>query len=338
MKWDDILIRATGRWLPTATATSDALALGLIPQRRADQLGSSFTTTTTEQLAVRMATRAAFDALANAAVSPQDLSLLVYTTVGSQAHSTPAQYLQRALAAPDAECYELRAASNGGMTGLLAAAGHLAARPDGEALVTAAAIFPPEHLDRWQGSPGMIMADGGSALLMSRRSGFARLCATAHTSIPELEEFSREQAQMDDEQWNAKRRKFLADTGLPPHEHLIWKALDRTLKAVLAEEDIDSKALAHTIVPSSAWQMADFYFAEPLGLTRERTTWYYARQTGHIGPADQFLGLDHLIRERRLYPGDYVLMVGLGGGYCMTHTLIQVIEPPVPRNRVHVDR
>ncbi|MGW1892256.1 ketoacyl-ACP synthase III family protein [Streptomyces sp. NPDC002004] len=338
MKWDDILIRSTGRWLPTATATSDAVALGLVKQRRADQLGSSFTTTSTEQLAVRMAVRAAIDALTNAAAGPQDLSLLLYTTVGLQAHSTPAQYLQRALAAPDAECYELRAASNGGMTGLLAAAGHLAARPHGEALVTAAAIFPPHHLDRWQGSPGMIMADGGSALLMSRRSGFARLCATSHTAVPELEEISRELTQTDDEQWNAKRRKFLADTGLPPYEHLIWKALDRSLKALLAEEDIDPKDVKHTIVPSSAWEMADSYFAEPLGLTRERTTWYYARQTGHIGPADQFLGLDHLIRERRLHPGDYVLMVGLGGGYCMTHALIQLVEPPVPRNRIHLNR
>ncbi|MEV7616542.1 ketoacyl-ACP synthase III family protein [Streptomyces sp. NPDC089799] len=338
MKWDDILIRSTGRWLPKATATSDAVARGLIKQRRADQLGSSFTTTSTEQLAVRMAARAAVDALTNAAAEPEELSLLLYTTVGLQAHSTPAQYLQRVLAATDAECYELRAASNGGMAGLLAAAGHLSARPDGEALVTGASIFPPEHLDRWQGSPGMIMADGGGALLMSRRSGFARLCTTAHTAVPELEEISRELTQTDDDQWTAKRRKFLSDTGQQPHEHLIWKALDRSLKAVVAEADLDPKEVKHTIVPSSAWEMNDFYFAEPLGLTRERTTWYYARQTGHVGPADQFLGLDHLIRERRLQPGDHVLMIGLGGGYCMTHALIQILEPPVPRNRIHFDR
>lgn len=48
----------------------------------------------------------------------------------------------------------------------------------------------------------------------------------------------------------------------------------------------------------------------------------------------RFLGLDHLIRERRLYPGDYLLMAGLDGGHCMTHALIQITgptRPPQPR-------
>lgn len=142
-----------------------------------------------------MAVRAARQAFERAGADPSTLDLLFHVSVFHQGPDgwLPQSYIQRELGLdPHAMAVELRQGCNGMFTGLELAISHLRAdAARGSALLTAAENFNSALVDRWTAHPGSYLGDSGSAVLLTRRPGFARLRSVATVSVPELEQLHR---------------------------------------------------------------------------------------------------------------------------------------------------
>lgn len=69
---------------------------------------------------------------------------------------------------------------------------YLNATPDRTAaLLTAADNFGTPSVNRWHASKLFVLADGGGAIVLSKRRGFAKVLATGPASNPELEQHHR---------------------------------------------------------------------------------------------------------------------------------------------------
>ncbi len=62
---------------------------------------------------------------------------------------------------------------------------------------------------------------------------------------------------------------------------------------------------------------------QPLGLDLAATAWESGRRTGHVGAADQIIGLGNISDCGRAGPGDHVLLVGVGAGFTWTGAVIE---------------
>jgi len=90
----------------------------------------------------------------------------------------------------------------------------------------------------------------------------------------------------------------------------------------------DIELLVHANV---ARPLAEAQFHQGLGIPAERTTYEWGRDIGHVGGADQLLGLDHLVESGRLEPRQRVLLIGAGMGFTWTAAVVEMNGPAAPQ-------
>lgn len=319
MRWDDIYINGTGRFLPERVAVPQAYDQNAM--RLADYVSY---TESADLTAPEMAARAAKAALDRSDHTASDIAALVYALFDETDHIAPVCHLQRVLPAPDALAFELGAASDGGSRGLLVAAGLLRAdRSARAALVTAAGRFRPP---RWGTREllGLILGDGAAATVLSKESGRARLVCSAHGAVPELETLCT--TRTDDRAPDAPRIP-IASTGLGPFLGDLRESIVAVVDEVLTDAGTKISEITRLAVTGTGLTQLSAIILEPLGVTAEQTTWSFLREVGHVGPCDPLLGLDHLLREGNLRPGDTVLVIGMGLGFRHTCILLEIESP-----------
>jgi 3-oxoacyl-[acyl-carrier-protein] synthase-3 len=64
-------------------------------------------------------------------------------------------------------------------------------------------------------------------------------------------------------------------------------------------------------------------YADPLGLDPRRTLHEFGLRVGHLGAADQLVGLDHLVRGGGLRPGDRICLIGVGIGFTFSAAVVE---------------
>ena len=177
-----ISIAASASWLPRRVRTKDAEARGECPPGTEEQLGVESVTVSDGLSGPEMAARAARIVMARSGASPSDIRLVLHASIYYQGQElwAPASYVQRAAVGNDCPAFWLGQVSNGGMGAMDLAATHLAAAPESSSvLITTGDRFSPPGFDRWNSDPGTVYADGGTALLLTRGRGFARLLSIA---------------------------------------------------------------------------------------------------------------------------------------------------------------
>ncbi|MEU6024209.1 ketoacyl-ACP synthase III family protein [Micromonospora sp. NPDC048871] len=332
-------IDSTGTWLPPRVPTGQVVAAGRFDAALARVTDVVSVAVAGEESAPEMAVRAARTALARARSTAADIDLVLHASFFYQGHDlwAPASYVQREAVGNNCPAMEVRQMSNGGMAAMELASAYLAVDPGrSSALITTGDKFCQPGFDRWHSDPGTVYADGGTALVLSRRGGFARLRSLVTLSVPELEGMNRgddpfgrtpfeHRPQVD---YEVCKRAFLARTSVSYAVSLVSSAQERVIKQALAAADLELGDIDRIVLPHVGRRRLKVAFFSSFGIDPARTTWPWSRAVGHLGAGDPIAGLDHLVTSGVLDTGHTCMLVSVGAGYSFSCAVVEVLDRP----------
>ncbi|WP_367127394.1 ketoacyl-ACP synthase III family protein [Saccharothrix sp. HUAS TT1] len=327
MKLDDIYLAGIGTYLPERVTTAEAVERGWYDAGEREAGGIISVAVGGEVPAPDMAVHAAREALKRSGHADEDISLLLHSIVhhqGPDGWSAP-HYILRNTVGGSAPALEIRHGCLGVISSVELAACTLLADPGRTAaLLTAADNFSTPLVDRWTSGRVFVMADAGSAAVVSKRGGFARLLAVGSRSDSSMEELHRGGERLfppgitvgtslnlgdRTDYWRARWEEGVP----PPLSHagdIVVDVVGRTLE----EAGITAADVTKVVVPGLCWSLLKSGFLDPLGIDVADSTWEFNRRLGHAGGTDLVAGLEHLLHEDEVGEGDHVLLVSKTSG------------------------
>jgi len=343
MRIEDVYIRGTGVWLPERLPVQDAVASGECDPKLVARTDAVSVCVSAGESAAEMAVRAARSALSRAGSAPEDVELILHADTYHQGQDLwpVASYIQRETVRNQCLAIELRQMSNGGLAAMdlavayLQRGGHRGGHR-ADALLTAADRFCPPGINRWSTDPGTPYADGASALVLSRRGGFARLLSVAITADSELEEMHRgdepfgpaplsTRAPVD---FHEAKRTFTGRYGLSFAISRTTAGQRAVVKQALADAELELDEARWVLLPHFGRRRLESIYLQQYGIPVERTTWPWSRTVGHLGAGDQFASLDHVVSSGLARPGDRCVLVSVGAGYSWGAAVVEITDQP----------
>ncbi|WP_030769002.1 MULTISPECIES: ketoacyl-ACP synthase III family protein [unclassified Streptomyces] len=340
MRTGNVYIAGVGVHLPAAVGATTAVDEGAYSAEEIERYGLTAVTVAGDVPAPEMALSAARQALARSGLPPADIDTLLYVSVWHQGPEgwCPQSYLQRHLLGGDCLAAEIRQGCNGVFGALELASARLESGAPGRgALIAAADNFGTPGVDRWRANPGFLLGDGGSALVLSNRDGFARLLSVGTRTVPELEELHRSGAPMfppgattgEQLDFGTRAARFFRSGDMPPDGGLrLLKAQEELVGACLEEAGLRTSDITRVAYMNTERAMTEERLLAPLGLTLEQSTWEFGRAVGHVSASDQVISFDHLLTTGGLRAGDRLLALGVGPGVGIGCAVIEVRETP----------
>jgi 3-oxoacyl-[acyl-carrier-protein] synthase-3 len=339
MQLNDIYLDSLGVRLGRRVDLADAVADGRYPasEYKANGLTGAVVS---DEFAPDMAIHAVRQALSRSTVNPAGIRLLLHASTWFQGQDvwTPSSYIQQHTIGGRAPAIEVDQKSNGGMAALGLAVGYLSACPDDAAvLITTGERFCEPGWDRFRSESGTVMADGGTALLVTRRPGFARVLSAVLTSDSSLEGMYRGRSLRDapasgDKPINMRSRKtdFMRKrlSDLDAISLQVAGGVGGCIREALAEAKTTVEEVRHFVMPNVGQTVRWWKLLDEMGVGLDRTTWEFGRTIGHLGAGDQVAGLDHLIETGALEPGDRVVIAGTGYGFNWGCAVLEILEKP----------
>jgi 3-oxoacyl-[acyl-carrier-protein] synthase III len=336
MRFDDLFVAGIGSWLPPAVSVQEALADGRYDP--ADQAKNEYVSITVagDEAAPEMAIRAGRQALARSGVPASDIALLLHASLWYQGVDfwPAASYIHRNVLDDGryAPALEVGQMSNGCLGAIELAASYLVADPARPAaLVTAADRLALPGFDRWRSDlPSIVYGDGAAAMVLAR-DGFARLRSVTTITDSLLEGMYRGDAPFGPVPGHtgypvdnrARRAQYVAGADLETLSRRTSSGLTEAVGRALTEAGLKSGDIDWAVFPNLGVTTLQRAYLKPLGLDLAATTWEWGRRTGHVGAADQIIGLENIAGSGRAGPGDHVLLVGIGAGFTWTAAVIE---------------
>ncbi|MFD7034083.1 ketoacyl-ACP synthase III family protein [Streptomyces sp. NPDC059917] len=338
---DDVFLAGIGTYLPDRVTTAEAVAKGWYDEETRAESGMLSVAVDPRTPAPDMAVAAAREALKRSEHAPDDFAALLHTPVhhqGPEIWSAPHYILHNTLDRP-VPALEVRQGCIGMITSMRMAALWLNGSPDGDAvLITAGDNFSTPNIDRWRVSGHYLLGDGGSAAVLSRREGFARLLSVHSVSCPAAEVLHRGGEplfppgvtlgkRLDLEERSDHIRAQWAAGVAPPLFHLgdvVTEVTDR----VLADAGLTMRDITRVAHSGVALEQIRNGFLDPLGIELERGTWEFNRRLGHSAGTDQIAGLEHLLTTGQVGPGDRVLLLAAAVGMEVAGAVVEILSAP----------
>lgn len=340
MRTEDLYLAGIGHYLPELVTTEHAVAEGWYDEVDRRASGMLSVAVAGPVPAPDMAITAAEVALARSGHSPDDIGILLHCCTHHQGPDgwSAAHYVLHQTVNRPIPAVEIRQGCLGMQAAAEVAANRLIANPTHDAaLITTGDNFSVPLVDRWRASKLFLLADAGSAVVVSRRDGFARLLALGSLSDSTMEILHRTgeelfppgvtigrglnfqvRSQRVLEQWatgaNPPIRNFSA---------LVGEIVERTLK----EAGLMLEQVARVCHVGFGRLGLDAMFLDPLGIDGDRGIWDYTRTIGHTGAADMFLGLEHLWSTGQVTPGDRVVLIGASTGMEAGCAVVEIVRP-----------
>ena len=269
-----------------------------------------------------LAVEAARRALDQSGHAPTDICGVFHTNVHPQGPDgwSAQHYINRQTVNQPVTSVEIHNGCVGFFSALHLATCYLMAAPDRvAALLTCADNFGTPAVDRWHVSKLFVLADGGGAVVLSKRAGFASLLAVGAASDPELEEHHRGAGDLFppslttgqllnfDERMEYGQQKATQGTlrSMGDFGSLLVDTVERTLK----EAGTSLGEIALVVHDGFNHDPLRFIFLDALDVPDERGIWEFTRRTGHAGPLDAIRGLEHAWASGKAQPGDKVLLL-----------------------------
>lgn len=336
MRWDNLYFSAVGTYLPAPVDAKSAVDAGRYSADEFRTTGMLSALEERELEAVDMAVLSGEQALKRGAVDPDDVDLLLHSSLGnwgSQEVLTPATYIQRRLLGGAAPSMYVNSASNGGMASVELAASWLAARrPRGKVLITSASRFTLPDFDRWSTDTGLVYGDGAASAVLSGEGGFARVLATRSDSASELEPVYRAASGGGSEEGTldmaSMKRDFVERHGPNQVIETLQAVVSRNVFGLLDEGSTAPADVTRFVLPNVGRLLVRLHYGVPLKIGLDRTLWSWGRTVGHIGSSDQFAGLARLVEDRQVAVGDRVVLLGLGAGFNLSSALVEILDIP----------
>lgn len=228
---------------------------------------------------------------------------------------------------------EVNGMSNSVVASIDLAASVLCGRQDRDAaLITAGDRFGAPGFPHWSTDIGIVYGDAGSAVVLSRRPGIARVVSIASFTDPSLEGLQR-----GDEPFRAasvaateaidirrRKRQWLATRGASEVNARNGEAVSTVAKAALSDAGLDLPDMARICAPHYGRRLVETQVLRPLGITEDRTMTELGLRFGHMAASDQIVALDHLLRSGDVAVGDHVLLLGIGVGMTWTAVVLEL--------------
>lgn len=340
MRFRDLYIAGMGACLPERVTTERAVAEGWYDADEAASLGWVSVTVAGETPAPDMAVQAALDAMSVSGHEARDVAVLMHATCNHQGPDmwSPQHYVLRHTVGGTIPAIEVRQGCNGFLAAMELAGYYLDASPDrAAALITSADNWGDPLVDRWRATPGGLFGDAATAVVLSHRSGFARLVNVCTTSLPELEELNRGGEPLFPPGCTTGVRVDLRERAATykggqdmVHAGRLMGETQRTLiMSTLEEAGLkpgDITRVAHQFVGERGVLQR---LLEPFGEdAADRGVWDFGRSTGHTGANDQTSGLFHLLTTGQLAAGDHVMLLGAGAGIAFSCAVVEILDVP----------
>jgi 3-oxoacyl-[acyl-carrier-protein] synthase-3 len=224
----------------------------------------------------------------------------------------------------------------GGMAALRLATAWLNSGFGSTALITTADRFAPPGMDRWGLFVEAVFGDGGTAVVLSTETGFARVLSTATMS---------DNAQ---EGWMRGDQPFATTPGTERPVQLLSRAIAQASRMepgdalrsyqecmlgvrdqALAAANVTLGEISRAIVPFVHRGDGKPENYDLLGFTEAQSLWGYGQHTGHLGAGDQFAGLNYLAENKELSSGELIFLLGVGAGNSFSAAVLEILTPPV---------
>lgn len=338
MRVEGVYVRGHAVRLPSSLAVDDAIAGGECTSDLVARTGVRSVAVSPSESAAELAAGAARRALDRAGSGPGDVDLLLHADTYHQGQDLwpVGSYIQRETLGNGCLAVEIRQMSNGGMAAIELAVAHLGARGGRDALLTTADRFCLPGIDRWRTDPGTPYGDGGTALVLSTRGGYARLLSITTHADSTLEGMHR-----GDEPFGlapfqhrmpvdfaAAKQSFVSEHGMSFAIARSTQGQRRVVEGALADAGMTLDDARWVVLPHFGRRRLQANYLREYGIDESRTAWDWSRTVGHLGAGDQFAGLDHLVTTGRAGPGDRCVLIGVGAGYSWGCAVLEILERP----------
>ncbi|RKE21286.1 ketoacyl-ACP synthase III family protein [Streptomyces sp. TLI_171] len=339
MRTPDTYLGALGVHLPDHLPVEAAIADGRCAAEQLEVHGLTGAYAAPNTPAPELAVLAGRAALERYGWSAEEIDLFVHVDVFHQGLDLfhPAAYVQRSLGGRAVPSYELRQACTGVLAAFELAAAQLAVVPERQsALITTGDNFSHPQTDRWRLAPGFLFGDVGTAVVLTRRPGFARLRAVNTETFAALEQMHRGTEPMYPPAAPLREPISLADRMQQFREdspnaglarELLVKGQEALIRRTLEEADTDLSEITRVSFTHMSGPGTEDRLMKPLGLPMDRSTFEIGRDIGHAGAGDPLIDLDQLLIGGELAAGDKVLVVGLGAGVTLGAAVIEILDP-----------
>lgn len=332
-----VSIIGTGSYLPRRVLTNADLA------RVMDTTDEWITTRTgikqrhiasADQATSDLAAEAARRALRQAGLAAEDLDMIIVATVTPDMFfPSTACFVQKAIGAGNAVCFDIEAACSGFLFALETARQYV-----GSGAITTALVIGADKLSAitdWEDRATCVLfGDGAGAAILRSRPGVRGIIATAMASDGALGHLlnmpgggSRNPATA---QTVKDRLHFLKMAGKEVFKYAVGSMLSASKEALkkanMKIDDVDC------VIPHQANMRIIRAVGERLGSPVEK---YYINldRTGNMSAASIPVALDEAVRAGFIKHGAIVLMMAFGGGFTWGATLLEWRKPE-PAQRV----
>jgi 3-oxoacyl-[acyl-carrier-protein] synthase III len=232
-------------------------------------------------------------------------------------------------------CAQVSAMSNSSLAMLELAAAMLTV-PDADAgphavLLTAADCFHRSAVNRWGLDRGMILGDGAAAVVVTEgREGPLRLRSCASYSEAGLSDMHADAVSAEGQGPGGVLVGARVRTYLEANGHTTRSILDRSVAGVrrvaeraLSEAGCETGDIRWFVPPFVGRRHFTAHYALPLGFDPASSLLDLGLTVGHMLAADQFFGLDYLLRHDQVKPGDLVMLIGEGVGLTFSCAIVE---------------
>ncbi|MFE9611844.1 ketoacyl-ACP synthase III family protein [Streptomyces sp. NPDC006012] len=334
MKTPDLYIAGLGVHIPDVFDARRAVELGLYDTEDYEFQGWTGAAVAGDLSAPDMAVYAARQATERAGTHPHDLALHLHACLHRQGPGawSSQHYILRHLTDLDIPSYLVGQGCNGLIGSIELAACYLQAVPERTAvLVTGADNVGSPHFNRWASLDNGVVADGASAVLLTKQPGFARILSINSGSTAEVEERYRDEEFPPVTDGGPADTEDRPATAPQPLDEAISEAVGRqgelrtelALRTV-AEADLDMgdiTRVAHIFTGRESYLKG---ILAPMGLRAEQGLLDFGRQLGHMTVNDQIVGLNHLVETNQVSADDHILIVAHGGGVSITCAVVRI--------------
>lgn len=325
-----VYIKSLSAYVPErAMATSEAISAGLYSAERNRVDG--FTAVRIEETlsAPDMALAAARPLVGRAdAAAVGALYLCSIHRHGHKLLWPPASYLQHRLELPTtARVMGISQGCNGAFIAASLACDMIGAGLSGDHLVIASDRFSGSGFDRFGSDLGTLYGDAAVAARFGPDGGRYRVLALVTEAEPALEEMYRDHAPADegptDHDIKSAKRAYLDRLGRDHFDRLFVAALGRLRDRLLVQFDLRRDPARTVIYPNVGAGLSAQLYARAFGDLARSDHWAFGRSVGHLGSADQFVGLWDIDGTDPPDPGERLLLIGAGNGLSLAAMLLE---------------
>jgi 3-oxoacyl-[acyl-carrier-protein] synthase-3 len=336
---DDVHLNGIGSDVGALTPVAAPLAAGEFTPNDAARTGQ-LSTAVSELAGPELAVRAGREAMRQARAATGDAiqpSLCLHAGIYHSGvdfwHAASYVRDQLGIGAGPGLTLELGAMSNSLVAGIDVAASIIRGRPDHEsALITAGDRFGGTGFPHWSTDIGIVYGDAGSAVVLSRRPGLARVRSIASFTDPSLEGLQR-----GDEPFRMasvaahrpidirqRKREWLSQRSTDEVNGRNGDAVSMVVKTALTDAGLDLPDLARICAPHYGRRLVETQILRPLGIAEDRTMTELGLRVGHLGASDQIVALHHLLHSGEVSGGDHVMLLGIGVGMTWTAVVLEL--------------